>query len=135
MGPAPSDPQDLAPKREEAFASPVAERAQGTLASAAPPADRPETAPQEPEKAQSAPENGMAAVSAELQDAPPIRGETFAPRRAARAWDPFEPLMTGRNDIAPQPLETREFAGPALGNLGGLRRPNVRATLNGVMAC
>jgi hypothetical protein len=119
------------------------------------PTDRPEMAPQQPEKPQFAPGNGMATNSSDPEDAASLRDEALS-RRQAPAQAPFalDAPLTRRIEIAPQALERPEsvarngmgaepacglggasFVSPAVGNLNGVKWPNVRATLNGVAAC
>ncbi len=192
--PGASNPKDAALRRDPAVGSPLAP-AQGPLALDAPLTDRLDLAPQQPEKAQSAPENGMAtdssdeafasplapaqdphASDAPLTDrldmapqepekaqsapgsgvAPDSPDEAFPSRLAAPAQDPLalEALLMRRIEIAPQALERPEsvprngigaesarapggasFLSPAVGDLSGVKRPIIRATLNGVAAC
>ncbi len=66
------DPQDAAPIRDEASSSFLETPAQESLALDAPPTNRPEAAPQELEKAQSAPGNGRGGTWAR-----PLGGASF----------------------------------------------------------
>ena len=148
-----SDPQDAAPIRGEGSASFLETPAQESFALDAPPTNRPEMAPQAPEKSESAPVNGMGADALDPQDAAPMR-ETFAsgfdtPAEESPALDA---PPTNRPETAPQALEMAQippgngmgaawalgrasFVSPAVASPGAFRRLNVRATLNGMAAC
>ncbi len=119
---------------DEAFASPLAP---AQVPTAAPLADRLEMLPQNVEKIESAPGNGAAERSSDAvircREAP-----------AQNPLAPDAPLMR-RIEVQPQALERAQrnyltavppaSIVPTVANLSGVRRPNVRATLNGVMAC
>src|SRR5271157_3889183 len=99
-----SDPQDAAPIRDEASASFLETPAQAPLALDAPPPDRPETAPQELEKPQSAPGNGMGAEASDPQDAAPVRDEASGLGTPAEAPLAPDPPPADRPEAAPQEL-------------------------------
>jgi hypothetical protein len=115
-----------------------------------------EMAPQAHEKIESAPENAMAQEAADPQDVGAIVGAEIVPVLAAPAQDPLalEPPLTGGPEMAQQTPENIEsmpgngiaaeaapgqggasFVSPTAANLGIATRPNVRATLNGIVAC
>jgi len=116
----------------------LAAPAEAPFALDAPPTDRPEMAPQATEKARFAPENA---------GAPDPRYAAFPPGEAFRREAPAQDLLAlgapfmRRIEIQPQSPERAprndagaEPAGPPASFVPA-RRPNVRAMLNGVMAC
>ncbi len=181
MSPAPLDPQDVAPKRDEAsrLAAPAESLALEALVG-----DRPENALPAPENLET-PGNGMAedeppAPACEALEGPaaldaPLIDRLEMARQALEnaesgpgkdpqvsgaqaAADGEAPLAAPAQDSRETPMiislekalqalenvaaETRLLAvdappsfGPFVGNPGGPRWPNVRATLNGVAAC
>jgi len=177
MAPAPWDPQDVAPKRDEAS------RLGSPAECLALVADRPENAPPAPENPERpAPGNGVAGEEPPACEALEGPAASEAPlidrlEMAAQALENAEsgpgkapqvsgaqaaahgeaPLAASAQDSRETPMiisvekalalqnvaaETRLLAvdapasiGPFVGNPGGPRWPNVRATLNGVAAC
>ena len=107
-----------------------------------------EMAPQTLEKIESAPGKDMAPEVSDSEDAGAKLGEAFASLLTALTQDPLVPeaLLADGLQMAPQRFENLESA-PARGggeapvvfpsavDRRGFRRPNVRAALNGVMAC
>ena len=107
------------------------------------PTDRPEMAPQRLEKIESAPGNGAASDPSDEAIPPPLAASAQDPLAPQDSLAPDAPSMR-LIEIPPQALEraqrndTAPPVAPAfltVGNLSGVRRPNVRAMPNGVMAC
>jgi hypothetical protein len=115
-------PRDPALRRDGAFASALDPAGQTPL-SVEPPLASPHMAPQEPEKIESAPGNGMASETADPQDvAPPRDGVCASALERASHRDPASARC--------EPLVSLAAANPS-----GPRRVNMRMTPNGVVAC
>ena len=115
--------------------------------------DRPELAPQHPEKIESAPGLATTPEASGRVDAARERPCAFAPPEPAQDCHTLDPPLSGRPENPPQGLENVQSAPgngwPANASASGgasavsptfpspivARRPNVRATLNGVAAC
>jgi hypothetical protein len=135
MAPASSDPQDVAFAPDPAFASLTP--AQGALAPDAPPADRSEPAPDEPEKAaqgngansfSEAPARGQ--VPASRREDPLPLAAPFASRIEIAAQTPVGSLRSD-GSTAPEP---RRGLGSLVSPGIHFRRTNLRAILNRMAA-